>query len=1567
MSAHRRPVPARTTLRRTLTAFVVAVVSSAGLVAAAGPAAAAGPWFVAPLGLNTNNCLSAATPCATVTGVLAKGGFVSGDVINVAAGTYLDRPLFQTKTADVRGAGPSTIFNGSATSWGIGVAIGNANTLKLSNLRITNGKTAAGAGLPIASGQVVATDVTINGNSATTNASSVGGGAYVASGASLTTNGGVISGNTATAGGGAVYVVGGGTLTMNGTTVSSNTSPGAAGGVFSLGSATIADSTFTGNTSPIGGAVAMAGTMTVTGSSFTGNIASNQGGAFFNNTGTLSVSGTTVQSNQAALGGGFYQQAGATTVTNGSVVASNSATGNGGGFNVAAGTLAVSGSAVNGNSSGNQGGGVYSAPGNVTVTSSNVIGNSASVLGGGLVLVTGTSWLTSSQLSNNTSLNGGALYNGGATTLSGSVVTGNTANGGTTSNGGNAGAIYNAAALTVNGSNFSGNRTVANTSAAPGVTGYGGAVLSVSLAAAGAPTLTFNNTTINGDNAGTPVSGGNAAVGGAIAALGNIGAGGAATVLTANNLTLSKNVALAGGGIYSTGPVSLTDSAVTNNKATHASAGLGGGIYATPQAATTPTLTLDGTEVTGNDAAAGGGGIVTTISTVVRNGSSVSGNSGAIGGGIYTAAPVSVQGSAVDDNTASNTGGGIYAAGPVTVTGSSLDGNSAAFLGGAFSTTATAGSLAMTGGTMSGNDAFGAGGAFIGNGLVASFDDTDLIGNTSTGANFGGGALLSAGQVTINAAQISGNKADGASGLGGAIFSGTDDPNVTTSLRITNSTLSDNEAFSGSALLIGSQQASSTNKTSISSSTIHGNAATGPFGAIQTTEPVSIVGSTITDNTAVPTSPFDAFGGIIAQTPGQVSLSGSILAGNSGHQCNVAVADGGANLNSPTASECAFSAAPAKGNVFAAPQLGALADNGGPTTTRLPGPTSPALDRIATSTATGVNDAISGNAITLCTGEDQRGTNRPQGAKCDIGSVEAEQTVPVLTGPSSATYAVGASGAPQVFTATGSPQPTLSATGLPTGITFTDNGNGTGTLAGTPGAGTGGVHSITVKATNEAGSGTKTFTLTINQAPALAGPAAATYTVGQAGGPTTFTTTGHPTSLLSSLGLLPSGVSFTDNGDGTGAYAGTPGAGSGGVYPLTVKAANGTPPDATKPFTLTVNEAPFLAGPIAATFKVGTPGQSNEYLATGFPIPTLSATGLPSGLSLGSTGSGEARISGTAANGTGGLYPGVVVRATNGVGSDATFTTNLTVNEAPELVGPSEARFVTGTASSIGFSSDGYPVAALSHTGSLPAGLTFTDNGNGSATISGTAATSAAGTYTITVTASNGQSPDATTSVEIEVVPPLSISTTALPNAAYRTAYSAQVTATGGQPAYTFEVVGGSLPAGLSMNQFGLITGSATAAAGTHTFTVKATDSLDPAQTATKQLSITLVKGNTQMDVTAIVSGVQPNGDLSINVGLVEADIKGGFPLQPVAGLSVKFTSGGKTVCTGVSDAKGHAQCSQNLLDALLTPLKGSLTATFAGNTVWNGSSATAGAFQPGSSGSGGGGTNLLAALLGLG
>ncbi|HWJ08454.1 MAG TPA: putative Ig domain-containing protein, partial [Nocardioides sp.] len=448
----------------------------------------------------------------------------------------------------------------------------------------------------------------------------------------------------------------------------------------------------------------------------------------------------------------------------------------------------------------------------------------------------------------------------------------------------------------------------------------------------------------------------------------------------------------------------------------------------------------------------------------------------------------------------------------------------------------------------------------------------------------------------------------------------------------------------------------------------------------------------------------------------------------------------------------------------------------------------------------------------------------------------------------------------------------------------------------------------------------------------LSGPTASTYTVGQPGGPDVFEQVGgHPVATLSTASDLPGGVALTDNGDGTGTLAGTPAPGSGGTYDVTVRGSNGTAPDATWPFALTVNEAPSLSVPAAVTARVGTATAIGLTVA-GFPHPTVSAQGLPAGLAV----DGDA-VTGSPAPGTGGVHQ-VTLTATNGVGADATASTTLTVEEAASVDGPAAVRFVTGAARSVTYAAGGFPVASLTATGALPAGVTFVDNGDGTATLAGTATT--VGEHTITVRASNGVGVAATLEVTIAVVPPVAITTTSLPDAAVGTAYDVVVGAAGGQAPYTFSLASGSLPAGLQLSADGRITGKPTGDPGTSTFTVKVADGGSPKGTATRQLSITVAKG-----VTSLVGGpVVILGNVLVG-GELTAVLTGGFPGGPVAGATVTFrgtnaTLGDPLLCTAVTDANGEARCKPTLIGItqvlLLVP---SVKIAYAGSARWQPSS----------------------------
>ena len=70
----------------------------------------------------------------------------------------------------------------------------------------------------------------------------------------------------------------------------------------------------------------------------------------------------------------------------------------------------------------------------------------------------------------------------------------------------------------------------------------------------------------------------------------------------------------------------------------------------------------------------------------------------------------------------------------------------------------------------------------------------------------------------------------------------------------------------------------------------------------------------------------------------------------------------------------------------------------------------------------------------------------------------------------------------RIIRATGYPAPALAESGpLPRGLTFTDKGNGTAVIAGTPAAGSRGRYRVTITATNASGTATRHLTILVSQ------------------------------------------------------------------------------------------------------------------------------------------------------------------------------------------------------------------------------------------------------------------------------------------------------------------------------------------------------------------------------------------------------------------------------------------------------------------------------------------------------
>ena len=118
----------------------------------------------------------------------------------------------------------------------------------------------------------------------------------------------------------------------------------------------------------------------------------------------------------------------------------------------------------------------------------------------------------------------------------------------------------------------------------------------------------------------------------------------------------------------------------------------------------------------------------------------------------------------------------------------------------------------------------------------------------------------------------------------------------------------------------------------------------------------------------------------------------------------------------------------------------------------------------------------------------------------------------------------------------------------------------------------------------------------VDSTPAVTSASSTTFV---SGFPSTFTvtTTGHPAPSLQETGALPTGITWTDDGDGTATLAGTPDTATSDTgYPITLRATDGTV-TVTQSFLLTVAPAPVSGGSIP---PVGTPTPATD---TAGPTP----------------------------------------------------------------------------------------------------------------------------------------------------------------------------------------------------------------------------------------------------------------------------------------------------------------------------------------------------------------------------
>ncbi len=467
-----------------------------------------------------------------------------------------------------------------------------------------------------------------------------------------------------------------------------------------------------------------------------------------------------------------------------------------------------------------------------------------------------------------------------------------------------------------------------------------------------------------------------------------------------------------------------------------------------------------------------------------------------------------------------------------------------------------------------------------------------------------------------------------------------------------------------------------------------------------------------------------------------------------------------------------------------------------------------------------------------------------------------------------------ATGVPQLPVQWSVPQNTL-----PPGLTLGANG----VLAGVPLST--GTYSFTVMAAlaNTTIFDTKQFTITIyaGQVHILSDPNLPTAIIGQ---PYRYTLQVTPAdSVWGRVGIFPFGLTLDAN---TGIISGTPQ--SVGEYDFTLTASSPNFAPDSRPVRLFVASGPLsildTSLPIALLYN---PYQYQLTAQGGIgPFQWRTIGSLPPGLSLNiNTG----LLSGRATS-TGPVTFSIQVTDASGATFARSYTllvagslTILTANLPPGFPGVPYYQTL-----SAGGGQAPFTWSILS--GTIPPGLQFSSAG----VLSGTPTRGGAFTFTVGVTDNLGNSSNQTLTLAIGGI---TINLDRLPDAGFGVPYSQLFTASGGNPPYTFTVIGGSLPPGLSLDLGGTLSGTPTLV-GSFGFTIQATD-LSGIQMAKAynlnvalplQLLTTSLPGaavGTPYSTTLVANGGTPPYNWSVELGALPQ----GFNLDAKTGVISGNTS----------------------------------------------------------------------------
>jgi hypothetical protein len=432
--------------------------------------------------------------------------------------------------------------------------------------------------------------------------------------------------------------------------------------------------------------------------------------------------------------------------------------------------------------------------------------------------------------------------------------------------------------------------------------------------------------------------------------------------------------------------------------------------------------------------------------------------------------------------------------------------------------------------------------------------------------------------------------------------------------------------------------------------------------------------------------------------------------------------------------------------------------------------------------------------------------------------------------------------------------------GLPNGLTLNP---ATGAITGTP----------TAAVTDSA----ITFQVTDSTAPASL-TNSATLTLSIAAGTLTITTaslpagqvnTAYSTALAANGGIapytwtvtsgaLPAGLNLNA---GTGAITGTPTTAV-NATPLTFKVTDSSTPakmQQTVNLTLTIAAALTITTTTLPDGQVGA-AYNATLAATGGATPytwTKTSGTLPAGLALNAatgaiTGTPTTAVTATPLTFqvTDSTTPTPVSKTVSLTLTIAPPTLTITTTTLPDgQVGVAYSATLAATGGTVPYT---WSITA----GTLPAGLVLNAT-TGAITGTPTAAVNAA-PLTFKVVDAGNPAQTKSANLTLTIAPAaLVITTTTLPDGVVNTPYTAALAATGGTSPYTWSLMSGTLPAGLSLDApTGAISGTPTAAVSATPLTFKVTDSGVPVKTQTVSPTLTIAPAALVITTTTLPDGM---------------------------------------------------------------------------------------------------------------